>query len=297
MPLVITATLSLLLTGIFIKIALTRGWGKGIHADVPEHQGKAGTPTMGGVAFLLAAVIGWMIFGEGREGAAVLLLMAATSLLGLADDVLALRRHKSGGTTTGVLARWRILFQAAIALAFALDAVNSGHVLTALPALDVAIYTFVIVGAINALNLSDGLDGLAGGMAAIMFLAFSGTALGPILIGAVLGFLWYNARPARVFMGGVGSESLGAGLAGLAIVTGTVWYLPLLALVPMAVVLSVIAQVTYFRATGGKRLLLRAPLHHHFEMAGMEETIITVRFWLVTAAATALTVWLLGGSA
>lgn len=301
MQVVIPAIISLLLTGVFVKLGQRYGWGKSIRPDGPgTHLQKAGTPTMGGVAFLVATTIGWLLFADDRSGSAVLLLMLATALLGLADDLLALRRSRqsgSAGETAGLLARWRILFQTGIALAFALDAVNSGLLLTGAPALDVILYTIALVGAINALNFSDGLDGLAAGMMALMLLAFSTQNLALILIGSLLGFLWYNVRPARVFMGGVGAESLGAGLAGLAITSGVFWYLPLIALVPVLIVLSVIAQVTYFKFTGGKRLLRMSPLHHHFELSGWTESQVVLRFWLVTAACTALAISLFGGPA
>lgn len=301
MPLVTSAVLSLILTGIFIKLGQHYGWGKAIRAEGPQaHLSKAGTTTMGGAAFLVAASVAWLLFGEGdRTGGAVLLLMLATALLGLADDLVALRRSHAAAageaTTTGLLARWRILFQAAIAMAFALDAVANGHLLTGSNTVDVILYTITIVGSINALNLSDGLDGLAAGMMVIMLLAFSTQNLALILIGVLLGFLWYNGKPARVFMGGVGAEALGAGLAGLAITSGVFWYLPLLALVPVLVVLSVIVQVSYFKLTGGKRLLKMTPLHHHFELSGWSETQIVTRFWLLTAVFTALAIWLFGG--
>jgi phospho-N-acetylmuramoyl-pentapeptide-transferase len=301
MPLAISALLSLVLTGTFIKLGQRFSWGKAIRPEGPQsHLGKVGTITMGGAAFLVAAAVSWLLFGAGdRTGSAVLLLVIATALLGLADDLVALYRSRAAAAgkpeTTGLLARWRILFQAAIALAFALDAVANGHVLTGSSAVDVILYTIAIVGSINALNLSDGLDGLAAGMMVIMLLAFSTQNLALILIGVLLGFLWYNGKPARVFMGGVGAEALGAGLAGLAITSGVFWYLPLIALVPVLVVLSVILQVSYFRLTGGKRLLKMTPLHHHFELSGWTETQIVTRFSLLTAVATGLAVWLFGG--
>jgi phospho-N-acetylmuramoyl-pentapeptide-transferase len=301
MPLVISALISLVLTGTFIKLGKRYGWGKAIRPDGPQsHLGKVGTTTMGGAAFLLAATISWLLFGGGeRTGSAVLLLILATALLGLADDLVALRRSRAAAAgeaeTTGLLARWRILFQAAIAIAFALDAVANGYLLTGSATLDVILYSIAIVGSINALNFSDGLDGLAAGMMAIMLLAFSTQNLALILIGVLLGFLWYNGRPARVFMGGVGAEALGAGLAGLAITSGVFWYLPLIALMPVLIVLSVIAQVGYFKLTGGKRLLKMSPLHHHFELSGWTETQIVTRFSLITAVVTGLAVWLFGG--
>src|SRR5690606_8860730 len=129
------------------------------------------------------------------------------------------------------------------------------------------------------------LDGLAAGVTVIVLLFFIGSPLAAALVGALLAFLWYNSHPARVIMGGVGAEALGAVVAGLAIVDGSVPLLPLIALVPVLEVLSVIVQVTYFKATGGKRLLKMSPLHHHFELAGLSEVKVVARFWIVTALA------------
>jgi len=294
------AIASLLLTGVLIQLARRLDWGKAVRADGPDsHQGKAGTPTMGGLAILAAAVLAWLAFAPGlaRELPIVLLALGAGAV-GLYDDLLSLRRKRAAARgedmTTGLLARYRLLGQALVALLFALYAVRSGAVMFAVPWLDVLGFAIVIVGSINALNFSDGLDGLAAGMASIMLLLFTGSPLAAALLGALLGFLWYNGHPARVFMGGVGSEALGAAVAGLAILSGWVWYLPLIALVPVLEVLSVIVQVAYFRATGGRRLLRMSPLHHHFELSGWPETRVVMRFWLVTAAATALAAILTG---
>ena len=299
MTVAITALVSLLFCGIFLKLGNSLGWGKSIREDGPaSHHAKAGTTTMGGAAFLLAAAVTWLFMGDGsRSGNAVLLLTLAIAVLGLVDDILAIRRSRGKTEAAGLLARWRILFQTAIALAFALDATRSGLSLTGSGVLDVIIYTLAIVGSINAMNFADGLDGLAAGMMMIMLLAFSGNALAAVLIGTLLGFLWYNGQPARLFMGGVGSEALGAALAGLAITNGMVWHLPLLAIVPVLIVVSVILQVSYFRATGGKRLFLMTPLHHHFELLGWAQQQIVTRFCIVTAVATALVIWLRGGVA
>jgi len=295
---IIAFVLSLLLTGTMVKLGQRFGWGKSIREAGPAgHHVKAGTPTLGGAAFLVATGAAWLLTGTDRSGNAVLLLMFAVALLGLADDVIALKRSRGSTEAPGLLARWRILFQAAVGLAFAIDAVLSGFLLTGIQTLDVFIYTFVIVGSINALNFSDGLDGLAGGMSVIMLIPFVSGGPAPLLLAALLGFLWYNRRPARIFMGGVGAEALGAGLAGLAIVNGMVWYLPLLALVPVLEVLSVVAQVAYFRRTGGKRLLKMSPLHHHFELSGFSEQQVTTGFWIATAVCTGLVLLLRGGFA
>jgi len=296
----LAALAGLVLTGAFIQLAERCGWGKAVRSDGPgSHLAKAGTPTMGGAAIVLAAVtVGLLRSPDPTAELPLAALIVLSGALGLYDDVLSLRRKavEASGLepTTGLLARYRLLGQAVVALAFALYAVRAGASMFGVPALDVFALAFVVVGSVNALNFSDGLDGLAAGLMCIMLLLFTGSPLAAALLGALLGFLWYNGHPARVFMGGVGSEALGAALAGLAIVHDWVWYLPLIAIVPVLEVLSVVVQVLYFRATGGKRLLRMSPLHHHFELSGLSETRVVMRFWLVTAATTVLTAVLVG---
>lgn len=329
MIVVIAALISLLAVGTLIQLAPRYGWRKSIRPDGPQsHLVKAGTPTLGGAAFLLAALLTWLLFGRpGVDSLAVVLLTLVAALLGLYDDMLALRRsdlqaareaeqrtpsdktqatvsetinssdsaEPPPDTTTGLLARYRILVQALAALVFAIYAVRNGQALFGPDLLDVLGFTFIIVGSINALNFSDGIDGLAAGMASLILLPFIGVSFIGALVGALLGFLWFNAHPARVFMGGVGAEALGAAIAGTAILAGWGWWLPLIAFMPMLEVLSVILQVSYFRLTGGKRIFKKAPFHHHFEELGWPETQITMRFWLVTAVCVALAWGLKGG--
>ena len=300
MTVLLAALAGLVLTGAFIQLAERCGWGKAVRSDGPgSHLAKAGTPTMGGAAIVLAAVtVGLLRSPDPTAELPLAALIVLSGALGLYDDVLSLRRKavEASGLepTTGLLARYRLLGQAVVALAFALYAVRAGASMFGVPALDVFALAFVVVGSVNALNFSDGLYGLAAGLMCIMLLLFTGSPLAAALLGALLGFLWYNGHPARVFMGGVGSEALGAALAGLAIVHDWVWYLPLIAIVPVLEVLSVVVQVLYFRATGGKRLLRMSPLHHHFELSGLSETRVVMRFWLVTAATTVLTAVLVG---
>jgi phospho-N-acetylmuramoyl-pentapeptide-transferase len=329
--LLVAALLSLILVGAFIRLAGRYGWGKHVRRDGPaEHLRKEGTPTMGGAAFLLAALLVWLIWGpHTADGWAIAALTLAAGLLGLADDLLALRRPKvtggnargvtggnargvTGGNlkvtkgnargrvaerdaSTGLLARHRLAVQVLFALGFAGYAVGSGHHLFSSDILSVLAYAFVVVGAINALNFSDGLDGLAGGMSILILLPFFRMPLALPLAGALLGFLWYNAKPARVFMGGVGSEALGAAIAALAILSDWTWWLPLIALLPVLEVISVILQVSYFRATRGGRLFKMSPLHHHFELSGWAEQQVVMRFWLVTAVCVGLAWGLKGG--
>ncbi|MGL4608893.1 MAG: phospho-N-acetylmuramoyl-pentapeptide-transferase [Trueperaceae bacterium] len=299
MIVLITSFVSLLCVGIFLQLANHYGWGKPIRKAGPQsHLVKEGTPTMGGLAFLVAALSVWLFLPKTNDGYALVLLTLTAGLIGWWDDILSLQRKKKVAlgedASTGLLARYRLLGQGIVAFAFAIYATRTGHTLFNLTFLDLLVFALVIMGAINAVNFSDGLDGLAGGMMVIMLLPFTSLPFVLPMMGALLGFLWYNSKPARVFMGGVGSESLGAMLAGVAILSDWVWYLPLIALIPVLEVLSVMIQVIYFRATGGKRFFKTAPIHHHFELSSWSEEQIVTRFWLVTAVCVA-TAWALKG--
>ena len=290
-----SALLSLLAVGSFVKLAPRLNLGKPVRHDGPQaHLEKAGTPTMGGAAFLGAAVLAFLLTGNVEsDGLALLALTMGAAAFGWYDDFMSIRRKRAAASgepdaATGVLARYRLMLQSIVALAFAIYAVSAGHALFGIQWLDALAYAFVIVGAINAVNFTDGLDGLAAGVVAIILLPFLTLPFAAALLGGILGFLWYNAQPARVFMGGVGSEALGAAIAGVAIVSGWLWWLPLIALIPVLNVLSVIAQVAYFRMTGGKRLLRMSPLHHHFELSGWPETRVVTRFWLITGVCVAV---------
>jgi phospho-N-acetylmuramoyl-pentapeptide-transferase len=219
--------------------------------------------------------------------------------LGLIDDLLGSARFKRGG----LRARPKLAWQAAIAMgAVALQATGPGLPAQHIPGLgevgDVwlvaPLAVLAIVAAGHAVNLTDGLDGLAAGtciiaLAAFAIIAFaqgqgSIGALCLLTIGAVGGFLWYNIHPARLFMGDAGSLALGSLLGGLAMATGQIVVLLPIGVVFMAETLSVILQVAYFKRTGGKRIFKMAPLHHHFEQVGWQETQIVQRFWLVGLA-------------
>lgn len=296
MILLTAGLVSLLLTGAFVQLAKSQGWGKVVRDSGPSsHLSKQGTPTMGGAAFLLAALVVTLAFtGFTMQNVALVLLVAAAGALGLYDDVSSLQRKRRQAqgpavgekpqkdAATGLLARYRILGHLIIGFGFSLWAVNAGYRVTDAAWFDLLLYAVAIAGSINAFNFTDGLDGLAAGVTVIVLLFLLGSPLATALMGALLAFLWYNSHPARVIMGGVGSEAIGAAVAGLAIVDGSVPLLPLIALIPVLEVLSVIVQVTYFKATGGKRLLKMSPLHHHFELVGLSEVKIVVRFWIFT---------------
>lgn len=294
----LAALLGLLATGLFVQLAQRFGWGKVVRDEGPaSHSAKTGTPTMGGIGFLLVALtLGLLATPAERDTLALALLIGASALLGLIDDATALARKRAAArgqassisAATGLFARTRLVGQTLYALAFASYAVAQGHGPFGVTWLDVGVLAFAIVGSVNALNFTDGLDGLAAGVSVVILLMFVGSPLAAALLGALLGFLWYNAHPARVFMGGVGSEALGAAIAGFAILAGSLWWLPVIALLPVLEVVSVIVQVVYFRLSGGRRLLKMAPFHHHLELSGWSEPRIVSRFMLITAVLVAL---------
>jgi phospho-N-acetylmuramoyl-pentapeptide-transferase len=276
--------LSWFFVGLWMGLMRARGWGKRIRPEgPPEHQLKAGTPSMGGVAFFLA---GWLIYLLARHQLGPLWILGlGFALLGLIDDL--------GGLWNRPLkAREKLAIQVFLALIFGVWAVLHAG----LPATpwEVLLIVLAIVGSANAFNFTDGADGLLTTLTLILLLPFQGLATAQSLLGSLLGFLWYNAPPARVFMGDVGSQALGAMTAGIFILEGKIWYLPLAALIPVLEILSVILQVVYFQRTG-KRLLRMSPLHHHFELSGWEESKIVFRFGIVTAFTTALALSLWGG--
>ncbi len=282
------AVLSWFLVGLQVALMRTLGWGKEVRSDGPAtHLAKRGTPSMGGVAFTLAAGLLYLL--AGRDALApVFLLALGFGLLGLADDL--------GGIFGRPLrAREKLAVQFLMALVFAAFAVRQVQY-TPWAALDFALITLVVVGAANAFNFTDGLDGLAASVTAIILLPFYGWTLAQVFLGALLGFLWHNAPKARIFMGDTGSQLLGALVAGTFVLTGKAWYLPLVAIVPAVEVLSVIVQVAVFRRTG-RRVFRMTPIHHHFELIGWPEAKVVFRFVAITAVATALAVQLWGGGA
>ncbi|MDZ4769220.1 MAG: phospho-N-acetylmuramoyl-pentapeptide-transferase [Chloroflexota bacterium] len=289
--------------------------GKQVRVELVQHQHKAGTPTMGGILIIvptLAIALALNLVNVIRTvtGASVLLpliVMLGFAVLGALDDWQGFR--KSRGTVRhgeGLTPRQKMIGQIVIAaivsLIFAfyeggfqyanmliLPLLNAEIPLS--PLLFVPIMIFTIVAMSNAINFTDGLDGLAGIITASAFAAYGIIAflqgqiflvqLCFIVVGACFAFLWYNAHPAQMFMGDVGSMALGGMLATIAIMTGQWLLLPIIAIVPVAEAVSVVLQVSYFKATKGKRIFKMAPLHHHFELVGWSETQIVQRFWLV----------------
>lgn len=272
------------------------------YEDAPQtHQKKTGTPTMGGMVFTLALL---PVLGFDRPfSIALFLLVAVCALIGFVDDYAAIRR----GRNAGLRARTKYLLTALAAALFLWWISStpgvpanvlfhmSGYVLYAPHWLWFVLGILAVTGTIHAVNLTDGLDGLVSGtmvppLVALAALAWQWSGSGVVNVGALLGvgacfgFLLYNRHPARMFMGDTGSLALGALLSALAILSGEMLLLILIGGVFVAEALSVILQVAYFKRTGGKRIFRMSPLHHHFELVGWPETVVTARFWLASVA-------------
>lgn len=294
--------LSAVLTGAILGPLKRANVRQTVREDGPEsHLAKTGTPSMGGIAILtaiiLVAVIVLLTLGEfnGRV-AAILVFGAAMALVGFSDDYAKLVKRGP----YGFKARYRIIVEVllAVALVWYLSLQPAGRVVPGLTLAFPAAWAwawalfgvFVLVGSANAVNLTDGLDGLAAGLVAICGSTLAVAChrvgepqlalLAATVAGASAGFLWFNANPARIFMGDVGSMALGALLGGIAVAARLEIFLALVGLIFVVEVLSVIGQVVSFRATG-QRILKMAPFHHHLELSGLAEQTIVVRFWVI----------------
>ncbi len=273
--------------------------GKQVSTDAPaSHASKAGTLTMGGLIIFVAVFLVTLPFNVAGKLSILLPLgvMVGSGVLGAVDDLLSLLGSKTRGLASRFKFGWLLLISTTAALIllvfFNLHSIYvpfAGKYDIGLWYLPIAI--IAILGSANALNLTDGLDTLAGGTGAIAFAAYGVIAFlqgqqylvtfSFTVVGATLAFLWFNAHPARVFMGDTGSLALGATLATVALMTGHWLLLPVVGVVFVAEAGSVLLQVTYFKATGGKRLFLMAPLHHHFELKGWSEPQVTLRLWVL----------------
>jgi phospho-N-acetylmuramoyl-pentapeptide-transferase len=324
-----SAGLGLLLGRAVIARLQNLGARQTVSDDAPaRHAGKQGTPTMGGLLILLALAVPALVLvalrPDQRSLLALLTLTLCFGLIGFTDDLLIARR----GRNLGLLARQKLALQFVVATSFVWwlhvthVPLTGGTTLVRLGAateIDLGSWYYglavlLIVGMSNAVNLADGLDGLAGGVCLIVALVVIDAvnvfgylewvpAFAAMLAGACAGFLWFNAHPAEVFMGDTGSLALGASLAGLAILGKAEAPLMVGAAVPIAEAASVVAQVAVFRYRRSRRgieyarehrLFRRTPLHHHFEEIGWSETKIVMRFWLATAAAAMLAAVLFG---
>ena len=283
----------------YIRLLKALGFGKRIRQEGPEtHYVKEGTPTMGGL-LIVVVVLGIYFFLREPDAAtfAPLAALAGVGLLGAFDDYL------NAKTGEGIKARQKLIWLTVVAFVAAWQ-IQDTYQITAIavpfvadvaidPWLYVLFAAFAIVAAANGVNLTDGLDGLSGGTVAIAFVAFMIIALlnqptqtnlallCALIIGALLGFLWFNVHPAQIFIGDSGALSLGATLAVTALITGQILVLPLIGIIFVLETGSVMLQVVYFKVTGGRRLFRMSPLHHHFELGGWDEEKITIRFWIV----------------
>ncbi len=313
--------ISLLSTPVLINWLRSRGIGQQIREDGPErHQSKAGTPTMGGVALIGSAVVGWLAshidVPFSTRGLVALLTVCAAATIGLADDWIKVHRQRSLGLNARAKAGSLLL----VSTAFAIVSVTWLKVDTHLSftrfdstGVDlgkvgwVIFAVIVIVGCSNAVNLTDGLDGLAAGSSTFAFAAFAvigyyqvkhphiyrnptpldEALLATALIGGCAGFLWFNAAPARIFMGDTGSLGIGTAIATLALLENVDLLLPIIGGLFVLEAVSVILQVASFRMFR-RRIFRMAPIHHHFELLGWPETTVIIRFWILAGLFTAL---------
>jgi phospho-N-acetylmuramoyl-pentapeptide-transferase len=276
--------------------------GQQIREEGPAaHQGKAGTPTSGGVVFLLVALVLYLIADRSLAGGFVLIALVLGGALGFIDDFSAMR----GGRNLGLKARYKIVIQLVSGALLGWLALRWGLTSQLVPfdgrhpigSWMILIGALAVAAGSNAFNLTDGSDGLAAGTGAVTFGALALIAvlqhqpraglMPAVLAGVLVGFLFYNLFPARLFMGDTGSLALGTAMVAAAIATGFLWYLPLLALVFVVETVSVIAQVASFKMTG-KRIIKMSPLHNHFIVGGWRETPLALWFWTGSLVAAVL---------
>ena len=322
--------LALLGTPLFIRYLVRKQYGQFIRQDGPTaHFTKRGTPTMGGVVIIAATVLGWaggsVVTGNVPSASAllVLFLMVGLGVVGLLDDFIKISRQRS----LGLSARWKIAGQGLVGVTFAIAALQYPNENFRTPAstrisfirdtgLDLAFAgvtiglilfvlwaNFLITAWSNAVNLTDGLDGLATGAYVIVCVWQSNQTCQSIftagprcyetrdplelavvaaaITGACFGFLWWNASPAKIFMGDTGSLSIGGALAALSVLTRTELLMVVVAGLFVIITASVVMQIGWFKLTKGKRLFKMAPLQHHFELLGWAEVTITIRFWII----------------
>jgi len=296
----------------FIEFLRRREFGQHVRDDGPQgHLAKAGTPTMGGIIMMIAVVVPFAILSDWNDARTVGVFGAtlACALLGFVDDYVKLVRRRS----LGLRARTKLFFLALISIGLWLLARHAlGQSVLRLRIVDatvdlgvfypVLIY-LVVAGTTSGVNLTDGLDGLAAGCAAIVLMAYVGITFlsgshgssqdlelalfAACLVGSCVGFLWFNAFPATIFMGDTGALGLGGAIAGLAVMTQTEVLLILIGGIFVIEALSVVIQVIAFQFFR-KRVFLMAPIHHHFELKAWSETKIILRFWIITAIGAAI---------
>ncbi len=302
----VTSLAIVLFSGVYFLPFLHRlKYGQSIREEGPaSHQAKSGTPTMGGVMIVLAVTVSTLLFAPFTVTTLLaLFIFLGHFLLGFADDYIKVVKKRN----LGLRAYQKLLGQLFISLVTILiGRALLGHDTSVwmpilgetldIGALYYVLVVFVLVGTSNAVNLTDGLDGLASGTVAVAALFYAALlysvdsslmTFSAAIIGATVGFLWYNHHPARIFMGDTGSLALGGALAGIAILSHTEMLLPIVGFVFFCEALSVILQVISFQ-TRGKRIFRMSPIHHHFELGGWSETRVVYTFWAVGAVGAVL---------
>jgi phospho-N-acetylmuramoyl-pentapeptide-transferase len=312
---IIALVISVLLGPRFIAFLRRNEFGQQIREDLPErHVEKQGTPTMGGLLIVLAATVGYLALSRWTvEGLTVFGMTLACAAIGFLDDFTKITHRRS----LGLAGRWKLLLLAGVTfgVGVVVERYDIGTVIVIPPGLDLdlgwawyPLAFLIIAGATNGVNLTDGIDGLAAGTGLIALVTFTAmnillyirsgqlpgvfggldvgaldqAILGGALIGGCIGFLWFNAFPAEVFMGDTGAMAIGGALAGLAIFSNTEILLVLVGGIFVIEALSVMLQVLSFKYWG-RRIFLMAPIHHHFEMKAWSDTKIMLRFWIIGA--------------
>ncbi len=314
---IISMLTSLLGMPVLIRWLASKGIGQPIRKDLHENQQKKkGTPTMGGIAIVLAAVAGYVVphyatsLAFTRGGILIMVAFVGAALVGLTDDWIKVTRQRSLGLNKRAKAGGQFL----VAIAFSFFAVTWANVPMTIgftrfsspgwkvPALVWVLFTiFILIGFSNAVNLTDGMDGLAAGSSMYAFSAYTVMAfwmfrhasiyqvqqaldvsvIAASMVGACAGFLWWNAAPARIFMGDVGSLAIGSAFGAMAMITSTPLLLPIIGGLFVVETVSVMIQIFTFRLMGKRRLFRMAPIHHHFELGGWPETTVIIRFWII----------------
>jgi phospho-N-acetylmuramoyl-pentapeptide-transferase len=298
---IISAFVLALVAGpVFIPFLTKMKFGQIVRDDGPQsHLKKTGTPTMGGIIIVIPAAFVALAFSKDKDLLLVLVTTILFGLIGFIDDYIKIKNRRS----LGLRAYQKIITQLMVSVFMALVASGISQVGTEvlvpftgkfieLGFLYVPFTVFVLISTVNCVNLTDGLDGLAGGTTVVILGFFSVIALAAAhlgllvfsgaLIGALLGFLRFNSHPAQVIMGDTGSLALGGAIAALAAITKLPLFIPIIGAIYVLEGLSVIIQVGYFKLTGGKRFFKMAPLHHHFELSGWAESKIVAIFIIVT---------------
>lgn len=301
--------IALMLCLLLIPLLRMMKAGQNVLSYVKEHQGKSGTPTFGGLAFLPAAVLACLPFSGGfnRNFAVVCVIGLAYMGVGFLDDLLKKLHRENKG-----LSAWqKLAFQTVVALLAGYYCVRSGQSRLEIPfglgTIELGWWmlpfsVFVFLATVNAVNLTDGLDGLAAGVSVPFFLFLGlltiseetgGTQfINFALVGALCAYLLFNTSRASIFMGDTGSLGLGGFASSIALLTGKALYIPILGVMFVVSVISVIVQVIYYKATGGKRIFRMSPVHHHFQQVGFSESKIAYAYAIITTVSGAITLLL-----